>query len=110
MRRCKALVASLFLLTLAACALAAVKIADIKKDPAKFENQGVTVRGKVTDVGKLPFMTEGFYQVDDGSGSIMVVTAGALPEEGATVTVRGKVQSAVQIAGRSFGIVIRQEE
>ena len=108
MRPYKALLASLSLLALAACALAAVKIADIKKDPARFENHAVTVHGKVTDVGKLPFMSDGFYQVEDGTGSITVVTAGALPEEGATVTVRGKVQSAVQIAGRSFGIVIRQ--
>jgi hypothetical protein len=110
MRPYRTLAASLPLLALAACTLLAVKIADIKKDPAKFENHAVTVRGKVTDVGKLPFMTEGFFQVDDGTGTILVVTAGALPEKGAAVTIRGKVQSAVQIAGRSFGVVIRQDE
>jgi hypothetical protein len=107
MKRALALTAALSLL--AACSLLPTKIADIQKDPGRFENHDVTVRGKVDGVTRLPFMAEGTYELDDGSGIIRIVTKGSLPADGSTVTVRGKVSSTFEIAGRSYGLVVREK-
>ncbi len=93
-----------------ACGLAPVKIADIKRNPERFENIAVTLHGKATGVTKLPFMTESFYEIDDGSGTIVVVTKNALPPEGKKVFVRGKVKSAFKIGGQSYGLVVMEDK
>ena len=100
--------AVLLFLLLAACSLLPVKIADVKAHPDRYENQTVTVRGKVTSVTKMPFMTEGFFTLDDGSGEITVTTSGALPAEGQERTVTGKVESAFKILNKSVGLVIQE--
>ncbi len=89
-----------------ACGLFATRIADIKENPARFENHRVTVHGKVSGVTKLPFMTQGFYHVDDGTGTLEVITEGALPKDGDTVTVRGTLRSQLQVGGRIYGVVL----
>lgn len=91
-----------------ACGLFATKIADIKENPSRFENRQVTVHGKVSGVTKLPFMTQGFYDVDDGTGTLMVLTEGALPKDGATVSPSGTVHSELQVGGKSFGLVLKE--
>ncbi|MGA9750427.1 MAG: hypothetical protein WBS54_01425 [Acidobacteriota bacterium] len=100
--------AVLLFLLLSACSLLPVKIADIKAHPDRFENKTVTVRGKVTSVTKMPFMTEGFFTLDDGSGEITVTTSGALPAEGQERTVTGKVQTALKIFDKHVGLVIQE--
>ena len=100
--------AVLLFLLLAACSLLPVKIADVKAHPDRYENQTVTVRGKVTSVTKMPFMTEGFFTLDDGSGEITVTTSGALPAEGQERTVTGNVQTALKILDKHVGLVIQE--
>lgn len=93
-----------------ACGLAPVKVADIKANPSRYEGKVVTLRGKAVSGTKLPFMSQGFYQLDDGSGTLVVITKKALPPEGEKVFVRGKVQTAFRIGGESFGLVIKEGE
>ncbi len=100
--------AVLLFLLVSACSLLPVKIADIKAHPNRYENKTVTVRGKVTSVTKMPFMTEGFFTLDDGSGEITVTTSGALPAEGQERTVTGKVQTALKILDKHVGLVIQE--
>ncbi len=107
MRRVLAIAGLLALL--GACALLPTKIGTILQNPDRYENHVVTVRGKVTGVTKMPFMADGMYHVDDGTGSLMVVTRKALPQEGTTVMVRGKVRSSLQIGGKSFGLALHEE-
>jgi len=102
-------ICTLALMGALACGLAPVKIADIKRNPERFENRAVTVHGKATGVTKLPFMTESFYEIDDGSGAIVVVTKNALPPEAKKVFVRGKVKSAFKIGGQSYGLAILED-
>ena len=101
---------ALALMSALACGLAPVKIADIKRNPERFENRAVTVHGKAAGVTKLPFMAESFYEIDDGSGTIVVVTQKALPPEGKKVFVRGKVKSAFKIGGQSYGLVVMEDK
>jgi hypothetical protein len=103
-------ICALALISALACGMAPVKIADIKRNPERFESRAVTVHGKATAVTKLPFMAESFYEIDDGSGMIVVVTQQALPPEGKKVFVRGKVKSAFKVGGQSFGLIIMEEK
>ena len=64
--------------------------------------------GKATEVTKLPFMSQAFYELDDGSGTIVVVSQKALPPEGKSVFVRGKVESAFKIGGQTYGRVVME--
>lgn len=96
------------LLGLAACSLAPVPIGKILKNPERFENRAVTVRGQVLSATKLPFMEEGFYVLKDSTGEITVVTRGALPAEGRTRLVRGRVQTTFKVMGKALGVVIRE--
>lgn len=104
------LASSLVLLSALACGLTPVKVSDIKQDPGRFENKVVTLRGKATGGTKLPFMEQAFYEVNDGSGSLMVITRKALPPEGKQVFVRGRVRSAFAVGGKAYGLVVMEGE
>ena len=99
---------SLALVASLACSLMPVKIGDIKKNPDRYQNRAVTLRGKVSSGTRLPFMTQSFYELDDGSGSIMVITRKVIPPEGERVFVRGKVESAFKLGGQTYGTVIKE--
>ena len=106
MRMTKMLTLAALAALLAACALLATKVSEIRERPGEYENRVVTVHGKVSSATKLPFMEKAFYEVDDGTGTLTVITPKALPPDGSTVTVTGRVQSALKIGGKSFGLVL----
>lgn len=98
----------LLLLGLSACSFAPVPIGKILKNPERFENRTLTVRGQVLSATKLPFLEEGFYVLKDATGEITVVTRGPLPAEGRTRMVRGKVETTFKVMGKVLGVVIRE--
>jgi hypothetical protein len=67
---------------------------DIKKlvdDPGRYNGTTVRVAGKVTTaVGLLGY---GAYRLDDGTGSVLVVSKKGAPREGAEVGVEGTFRS-----------------
>lgn len=87
-----------------------VTVAEILKDPDAFRGKTVTIRGKVRGATKLPFMQEGFFRLEDGSDSLVVVTRGEMPAEGKMTTAKGKVEPTFQVAGRSFATVLVTED
>jgi hypothetical protein len=92
---------------LAACStMFAIKISDIKSAPSKFDGKDVTVEGKVTASHNL--MVVKYYEVDDGSGEIPVVTDSALPKEGATVRVKGRVTQAFVLGTARLVVIVEQ--
>ena len=96
------------LASLIACSLLPVSIKELLAHPEKYDNHSVTIRGKVVSTTKLPFMKEGMYTVNDGTGQITVVTLKSLPAEGETKTVRGRFNTAFKIMGKSFGFTITE--
>lgn len=92
-----------------ACAHRAT-VAEIQKDPGAYSGKTISVRGTVRGATKLPFMNEGFFRLDDGTGSMVVITRGEMPAEGKKDTARGKVESTFQIGGRAFGLVLVSED
>jgi len=85
-----------------------MKIGRILADPTRYHNRSVRVEGTVNrSVGA---MVAGFYEVQDETGKIYVVSTGGTPTKGARVKVSGRVNSGVTVMGKSFGTVLRESD
>src|SRR5918999_2286017 len=88
----------------AACASGA-SIGQVKTNPGRYVDKNVTVRGTVTSSWGIPLVPLKMYQVDDGTGEILVVTDDdRIPSKGARVKVTGKVSEFAVFGGRSIGL------
>ncbi|MDD5562700.1 MAG: hypothetical protein PHQ91_03220 [Thermoanaerobaculaceae bacterium] len=85
-------------------ALFATKIGDIQKAPGQWDGRTVTVAGKVTGTHNL--LVVKYYQVDDGTGEIAVVTQSALPKEGENVRVKGRVEQAFALGSAHVVVIV----
>jgi hypothetical protein len=82
-------------------------ISDINRDPARFAGKEITIRGQAS--GGVGFFGSGVYQVEDGTGTIMVVSQNfGLPANGAKVSVTGQVEQGFSFGGKNYGVVFRQ--
>jgi hypothetical protein len=97
-------------LLLSGCAARGVRIAQLKDQPAKYENKSVSVTGTVTRSWGIPLVPFQLYNVDDGSGEITVVSnSGRTPTTGARVRVKGKVNEVAVFGGRSIGLHLQEQ-
>jgi hypothetical protein len=87
-----------------------VSVSDIKDNPQKYSGKQVLISGEVTETLSIPFVQEGIYQVNDGTGKIWVISQARVPSRGENVTVKGEVKTGFTIADRTFGTVIAEEE
>lgn len=87
-------------------ALFATKIGDIEKAPGRWDGRTVTIAGKVTGTHNL--LVVKYYQVDDGTGEIAVVTQDALPKEGDHVRVKGRVEQAFALGSAHVVVIVEQ--
>ncbi|MDQ3799004.1 MAG: hypothetical protein M3384_06105 [Acidobacteriota bacterium] len=92
-------------------------IGEIEANSAKYVGKKVTVVGTVeTGYGvSLPSIlirngSGGTYKIDDGTGEIWVVTQRGVPQKGAQLKVKGKVQNGVTIDGRNYGLVLYEDD
>jgi hypothetical protein len=109
--RAKALLLSLFfslvLLSVACDAahgITATKIKDILDHPRDYQSQEITVYGTVTNAVSLLVIK--YYEVQDGTGSIKVVTDNLLPARGEKLRVTGR--TTVIELGTERWIVLRE--
>jgi hypothetical protein len=90
-------------------------IAEINRNPARYQDKEIIVVGRVTDsygVG-IPGTNigGGAYKIDDGTGSMWVlVTDGNVPSRGAEIGVKGRVGSGINWKGRNYGLGIYEEQ
>lgn len=101
----------LILLLLTACdylPLGFTDLAEVAANPAAFEGRDVKVRGKVTDVTKIPLIDIATYTLEDGTGSVVVISPPELPKMGERVAIRARVESLAIIAGQGFGTTLRE--
>jgi len=89
-------------------------IASIEANPSKFYNKEVGIAGTVRDSYGLNIpLTQirgGVYKVDDGTGSIWVVTKNSVPAKGTRIGVKGKVQNGVGWNGKNYGLGIIEQD
>jgi len=100
-------IASLALLFLAGCKTSTTPIKTLLDDPPRFDHQVVRVAGTVgSSVGVLGY---GAYAIDDGTGSIPVVSKehGA-PREGAKVGVEGEFRAGFTLGDKTAAVIVEQ--
>jgi hypothetical protein len=94
----------------AACASGA-SIGQLKTNPGRYVDRNVTVQGTVTSSWGVPLVPLKMYQVDDGTGEILVVSDDdRTPSRGARVRVTGKVGEFAVLGGRSIGLHLRERD
>ena len=77
-------------------------------DPSRFDKQTVRIAGRVGNA--VGVMGYGAYTVDDGTGSLMVVTKeNGAPREGATVGVEGEFRSAYTVGEHSGAVLLEHQ-
>jgi hypothetical protein len=114
MRRLLALGALLTALLVPSCSQLGIgftKIGDLLANPHKYSAQEVRVRGRVTNVLKLPFVATKIYSIRDDSGEINVRTDREAPLVEATeVRVKGVLDTVATIGNQNVGLHLREVE
>lgn len=104
-------IAALGAILLSGCAARGVRIAELKDQPDKFDDKRVSVTGVVTSSWGVPFVPFQFYNIDDGTGQIAVISrSGRSPSKGARVEVKGKVSEVGVFGGRSIGLHLQEDD
>ncbi len=89
-------------------------IAAIEANPSKYYNKEVGIAGTVRDSYGLNIpLTQirgGVYKVDDGTGSIWVVTQNSVPSKGTRIGVKGKIQNGVNYGGKNYGLGMIEDD
>lgn len=85
-----------------------VKIGDVLADLRNYDGMSVTFEGEVSaPVNLLGLKT---YSLDDGSGSITVVTERGLPRAGEKLRVSGIVHEMFNVAGVNYTVLYEASE
>jgi hypothetical protein len=84
-------------------------IAEINRDPGKYQGKEITVAGAVSDA--FGALGSGVFQIDDGTGRLWVFSQTyGIPGSGAKVSVTGRLQQGFSFGGRSFALILRQTQ
>ena len=99
---------------LAAACPKRTSIADIESNPSRFYDKEVAIAGTVqTSFGaSIPILNQsgGIYKVDDGTGSIWVLTKRSVPSKGAQLGIKGKIQNGINYNGKNYGLVLVEDD
>jgi hypothetical protein len=107
-RSTRFIAAALFAIVTVACASGA-SVGQLKTNPGRYVDKNVTVSGTVTSSWGIPLVPFKMYQVDDGTGEILVVSDDErVPSRGARVKVTGRVSEFAMFGGRSIGLHLRE--
>jgi hypothetical protein len=80
--------------TLAACG---TTINHILAEPGRYAERDVTLSGEVVKSSSV--LGRGAYMLDDGTGTLWVVSTRGTPRQGARVKVEGRVRDVVNLGG-----------
>jgi hypothetical protein len=98
-------------LLIAGCAARGVRIAELKDQPDRYDDKTVSVTGVVTNSWGIPLSPVQFYNLDDGTGQITVLSrSGRIPSKGARVQVKGRINELAVFGGRSVGLHIEERD
>jgi hypothetical protein len=92
-----------------------VSIADIERNPGKYQNKDIAVAGTVRDSYGVSIpgtnIGGGAYKIDDGTGSIwVIVSEGSVPAKGTEMGVSGRVGTGVNWKGRNYGLGMYEKD
>jgi hypothetical protein len=84
-----------------------LKVRQVLNNPARYQGRTVRLDGEVTRSTGL--VIAGVYEIDDGTGKINILSNRPIPPKGARVSVKGRMQSGINILGRSIGTVVQEQ-
>ena len=89
-------------------------IADIEANPSKYQNKDVVIAGTVRDSYGVNIpgtkIRGGAYKIDDGTGSIWIVTENSVPTKGTQIGVKGTIGSGVNWHGKNYGLGLYEKD
>lgn len=103
-------VATLLVVALAACAAVPARPASIKQiqdDPRTYVDRTVKVSGEVTQVFSVVVLK--YFTVNDGTGSMNVVTNQVLPRKGQRIEVTGKVAELFALGSDAMLVILEDK-
>jgi hypothetical protein len=86
--------------------LTPTKIKDVLDHPRDFENKQITLSGTVTNAVSLLVIK--YYEIQDGSGSIRVMTDKLLPARGEKLSVTGRL-TVIEL-GTERWVILREDK
>lgn len=89
----------------AGCALR-TEIRQILADPRAYEGKLVTVDGEVTNAFSLVFIK--YFELNDGTGTLGVVSDKPLPAKGQRLKVTGEVREAFSLGDRNITVLVEK--
>jgi hypothetical protein len=105
------LAAALTAAVLAVGCASGASISQVKSNPGRYVDRSVTVSGTVTSAWGVPLVPFKMFQVDDGTGEILVLTDDRrVPSRGAHVRVTGRVEEFAVLGGRSIGLHLKERD
>ena len=89
-------------------------IGDIEANPSRYQNKEIAIAGTVQDSYGVNIpgtrVRGGAYKIDDGTGSIWIVTEDAVPTKGAQVGVKGIIGNGITWHGRNYGLGLYEKD
>lgn len=85
-----------------------VSIKEIVDNPRTYAERMVTIEGEV--VGMLSLVVIKYFTVNDGTGSINVVTDRPLPRKGQRIRVTGKVNEMFSLGTQTLLVLVEEKE
>ena len=90
------------------------QIGEIEANPSRYQNKEVVIAGTVKDSYGINIpgtqMRGGAYKIDDGSGTIWILTEEGVPTKGAQVGVKGIIGSGVNWHGKNYGLGVYEKD
>ncbi|MFN2454563.1 MAG: hypothetical protein ABR577_10120 [Pyrinomonadaceae bacterium] len=83
-------------------------ISKINADPGRYRNKEVAVAGTVTD--SYGVLGKGGYEIDDGTGKLLVVTERGIPSRGSRIGAKGRIANGFSFGGKNFGTVMIESD
>jgi len=89
-------------------------IAEIQRNPGRYQDKEVTVAGVVRDSYGLSIpgtnIGGGAYKIDDGTGEMWIIVSDkSVPNKGTELAVHGRISSGVSIKGRNYGLAMYED-
>ncbi len=89
-------------------------IADIEANPSRYLDKEVAVAGTVRDSYGMSIpgtpIRGGAYKIDDGTGSIWIITEEAVPSKGTQIGAKGRIGNGVNWNGRNYGLGMYEKD
>jgi hypothetical protein len=82
------------------------RVSDILTDPRRYEGKEVHIAGTVTEAFSI--YRAGYFRVDDGSGSMVVVSTQISPRQGQHIDARGTVEQAYTIGDNQMIVLVEK--